>query len=306
MSASPRCQSKLHPNGCNDPQCPERMAAFNSIEVAVQTGDVDAMLAAAPAPRKRRSSFVPGPEEKSWVQEADYAKMSAPTSAAPAPAFGLALSERDQVRYRESILANMHQHMRPKTDPRTGRRTVSIFRSGVVEAPTERLVEGESYQQADERAPAGHRGRTKGIFASPTLDTGARWLTGNHMMGFGDYNLRELRVDPDTTRVYSVSNWEKVFRAEFSDKQAGTSAGTHAAIDRYWAESMTLAEWYSYVETNPGVDTRDWEILLAPEDIQQVKPVSMQRVIDNSFREWEGQDLARIAEQQRRDKRRGF
>lgn len=141
-----------------------------------------------------------------------------------------------------------------------------VYRSGTVEAPAKRGVEADSYIAADGVKPAGRQGRMDGVFASPNLAGVARWVYSKSSIAFcTDPFVRELTVDPDKVYVYSIPAWEK---ASWNWKPGGYEA--------YWATGMTLTEWLANEE---NYDPTDWELLLSPEDVQAVKPVSDKRLL---------------------------
>lgn len=221
------------------------------------------------------------------------------------PVMGARISNYDRER-RQQMLEDIRTNAKLRVDPKTGRKLASVFRSGKLEAPEARGVEAPSYAAADEHRPTGRIGRTEGLFASVGLDTGARWLLANaSIVRMEDYSLREITVDPDETYIYSVRNWEQA-SGQHPDRREMTDAERErfdVAAKKFWSESMTLTQWYGYMEANPEVDPRDWEILLRPEDAQRAKPVSVQRLIKGSFRDHERRELEGLQKQEQRARR---
>jgi hypothetical protein len=172
------------------------------------------------------------------------------------------------------------ENMNLKTDPKTGKQTVSVYRSGVPQAPKKRGVEGLSYANADEHAPEGHQDRTTAVFASPTLYGVTRWVAGNEGI-IEDLNVRELRVDPDEVRVYSVNAWQRA-SANYFD---GVPEETHAK--NYWATGMTLREYYKRMHTDTKFNPTEWELLINESQLQGVKNVVNKKVVEAAEAEHE-------------------
>lgn len=139
-----------------------------------------------------------------------------------------------------------------------------VYRSGTVEAPAAHGVEAESYTIADALRPEGRQGRIGAIFASPNLQGVARWAYSKAgFISCIDPFVREITVDPDTVYVYSISAWER----------GSWRTGDYT---EYWATGMTLTEW---LKNEENYDPTDWELLLSPENVQAVKPVSDKRLL---------------------------
>lgn len=137
-----------------------------------------------------------------------------------------------------------------------------VYRSGIPTAPTQRGCEASVYATADSLRPAGHPTRTHGIFASPTLTGVTRWVRGNASVGMRDVRVRQIAVNPDTAMVYSVRAWE-----------VASSWETPEGHGAFWATGMTLTDWLTR-----DLDPSEWEVILRPEDILSVRPVSDARV----------------------------
>lgn len=138
-----------------------------------------------------------------------------------------------------------------------------VYRSGVISAPKSRGVESTSYLEADSVRPTDRQGRTDGIFASPTVDGVIRWVRANSdpAMGIEDPFVRELKVDADSVYVYSINAWE---------------ASGITGFEKYWSTGVALAEWLANADT---YNHTEWELLLAPEDVKSVRPVSDARLV---------------------------
>ena len=157
--------------------------------------------------------------------------------------------------------------------------TMKVYRSGVVQAPTKRGVESQAYLNVDLVKPAQAVGRTEAIFASPSLAGVARWVRGNGLINNPDIKVRELTVDPSQVRIYSVHAWERV------DVVRADAGGAQA----YWDSGMTLEEWLPL-----GLDPREWELLLTPEDINGVRPVSARRVADAEVDDYNRAEILKL------------
>lgn len=195
------------------------------------------------------------------------------------------------------IVENMRKNLNEKVDYSTFKRTVSIFRSGVPYAPNQRGVESESYVYADAMKPANRQGRVTGVFASPTSFGVTRWFTGNDLVNLPDVKVRELRVDPDETYVYSIDAWERASSAlsMYSSDTPENLVKREEAISNYWNSGITLTDWMNKAERE-HVDPRNWEVLLSSDDIKTVKPFGSKRLMDSipSESEYEYNDLKRI------------
>lgn len=140
----------------------------------------------------------------------------------------------------------------------------TVYRSGVVEAPTNRGAELAAYATADSVRPADRQGRNDCIFASPNLNGVARWAYSNSsIMSLADPFVREITVDSDSVFVYSVNAWE--------------SCSVHDNnFEKYWATGVTLTEWLTNSES---YDPSEWELLLNVADVITVKNVSDRRLL---------------------------
>lgn len=162
---------------------------------------------------------------------------------------------------------DMRKNMKLKTDPKTGKRTVSVFRAGVPNPPAERGVEKDSYAATDEHMPEGRQDRTSGIFASPTLHGVTGWVRGtSHVVK--DWGVRELRVDPDKVYVYSVRAWEICSSYDSTPEKSKA----------YWDSGITLTQWMQKLNSDPDLDPQEWEILIGEKQLEGVRPVSADRV----------------------------
>lgn len=203
----------------------------------------------------------------------------------------------------EAMLADMDKNMKKTVDYKTFTVSVSVFRSGVPSAPLKRGVENESYAYADRFTPEGRQGRMTGVFASPTMLGVTRWFRGNEGVNIPDYQVRELRVNPDTTYVYSVREWEKASSVIELYSHPDHVETREKAMKKYWDSGVTLTEWYKTAEhgyMNPG----DWELLLSADDIKTVKPVSGRRLIESAAVDGWGDTVERIVKRDEKEKRR--
>lgn len=173
---------------------------------------------------------------------------------------------------------DMEKHMKLKVDPKTGVKTVSVFRAGVPETPNERGVEKDAYLASDIHLPEGRQGRMSAIFASPTLHGVNAWVRGVSNV-VKDWGVRELRVNPDKVYAYSVRAWENASSYD-------ANAEKHAAD---WASGITLTQWYEKLKNDPDLEPQGWELLLSKEDVQAVKPVGAERVARSTYPNQKGE-----------------
>lgn len=205
----------------------------------------------------------------------------------------------------DSMLKDMDKNMKQSIDYKTFTVSVSIFRSGPPAAPLKRGVENESYVYADKFAPEGRQGRMSGVFASPTMMGVTRWFRGNEGVNSPDYQVRELRVDPDTTYVYSVHEWERASAAMdmYSGSNPESVQRRETAMKKYWRSGVTLTEWYKRAGSS-YMDPGEWELLLSADDIKTVKPVSGKRLIESATAVGWGDTVERIVKRDEKEKRR--
>jgi len=182
--------------------------------------------------------------------------------------------KQEEQRAQAFLVNDMETHMNLKVNPKTGEKTVSVYRAGVVEAPAERGVEKESYLACDEHVPEGRQGRSDGIFASPTVNGVSHWVRGVSNV-VKDWGVREVRVNPDEVYVYSVRAWEK-----FSSSWDGFA---QKGADEYWNSGVTLTQWYEEMRTNPKMKPEEWELLLAQDNVQQSKNVKADLVARQAY-----------------------
>lgn len=83
--------------------------------------------------------------------------------------------DKEQILNHEWELEALMKNLNMKVDSKTGKKTVSVFRSGIPEPPVERGVEKDYYLAADNRKPENRQGRYDAVFASPTLTGVTSW-----------------------------------------------------------------------------------------------------------------------------------
>lgn len=167
---------------------------------------------------------------------------------------------------------DMKKHMKLTIDPKTGEKTVSVFRAGVPTTPEKRGVEAGAYETTDGYAPEGRQGRNTAVFASPTMNGVTAWVRGVSNV-VKDWGVRELRVNPDKVYVYSVRAWEACSVNEVSQSEA----------ENYWRTGITLSDWMKKLNQDPDLDPSQWELLLNEKDIKTVKPVGADRVSRSAY-----------------------
>lgn len=154
-----------------------------------------------------------------------------------------------------------------------GRTSVSVFRSGIPSAPTERGVEKDYYERCDAELPDDRQGRMTGVFCSPTLGGVSRWVRGNDITRKPDISVREIRVDIDNTYVYLVHDWERA-----------SSIDTPEMYRKYWNNGMTMRAYMEAAQKEPHkYDPREFELLVPETSIISIKPVSLQRAFKNAY-----------------------
>jgi len=198
----------------------------------------------------------------------------------------------NEAEHRKFILEDYHKNLNRKVKP-NGQTIVSVYRSGIPEAPINRGVEKESYRRADTYKPAERQGRMDGIFASPTLHGVTKWVRGNYFSKIPDVNVREIRVNPDTTYVYHIPTWERTSGKIEYDAELNLSQ--KEAIENYWNTGVTLTEWNTRFLNDPTIDPGDWELLLNPKDIELVKPVSAKRASEaTSLKDYQQKEVLKM------------
>jgi hypothetical protein len=166
-------------------------------------------------------------------------------------------------------------------EEKDGTTSVAVYRSGVPSAPAVRGVENGHYSRADAEKPAGYQGRMNGIFAAPTLGGVCRWVQGNYMTHIPDVKVREMRVDVDSTYVYSINKWEKA-----------SSHDTTEAYQAYWKTGISMREYMMKAQANPtAYNPTEWELLIPESSIRSVKTVGASRVAERSYSKY---DIATI------------
>lgn len=173
-----------------------------------------------------------------------------------------------------------------------GTTTVSVYRSGKPSAPVERGVEKPYYERCDSHLPDARQGRMTGVFCSPTIGGAARWVRGNYLSNNKDVEVREIRIDVDTTYVYLVHDWERA-----------SSNDTPEMYQRYWRNGMTMREYMTVAQQEPHkYDPREFELLVPEQEIRVVKPVSPKRLIGRAYDNQD--DLQGIYKNLAKEKRR--
>jgi hypothetical protein len=164
-----------------------------------------------------------------------------------------------------------------------GTTTVAVYRSGEPLAPTERGVEKDSYVKSDSLKPEGRQGRTDGVFASPTLGGVTRWVRGKWHSNVLDVQVREIRVDIDSTYVYSIHAWEKASSGDDND----------AFHKEYWDSGITMREYMKRAKQEPKkYSPREWELLLSAEkDIRSASIVEPKKVGQRAYEQNGSQEL---------------
>ena len=102
----------------------------------------------------------------------------------------------------------------------------------------------------------------------------ASWVRGVANV-VSDCKVRELRVDPDKTYVYSVRAWEKA---------SGPFGDLKTNMEEYWKTGITLTEWIGRFSKDETMKSVEWELLLNVNDLESVKPVAAKRVAGNAYR----------------------
>lgn len=160
-----------------------------------------------------------------------------------------------------------------------GTTTVTVFRSGIPEAPAQRGIEKESFSIADENKPEGMQGRMDAVFAAPTLLGVSRWVRGNYEI-IDDLKVRQIEVDIDATYVYSVKEWE-VSSSNYKYWGKQEEGSSHYQRTDYWKTGMTMREYMKRMQENPEeYNPTEWELLIPPAGAKSIKAVSGNRVAD--------------------------
>lgn len=169
--------------------------------------------------------------------------------------------------------------------------SISVYRSGVPNAPAERGIEKGHYEKCDSHLPEGRQGRMTGVFCAPTLGGAARWVRGNNLVGIEDIEVREIRIDVDNTYVYLVHDWE-----------IASSIDTDEMYQKYWQNGITMRQYMELAQKEPHrYDPREFELLVPEERIISVKPVAAKRVLTNAYDSQE--ELTKTFKQLEKEKR---
>jgi hypothetical protein len=172
-----------------------------------------------------------------------------------------------------------------------GTTSVTVYRSGVPNAPLERGVEKPYYERCDSYLPDSRQGRMTGVFCAPTLGGAARWVRGNNLAKIEDIEVREIRIDIDNTYVYLVHDWERA-----------SSIDTPDMYQKYWNNGMTMRQYMEVSQKEPHkYDPREYELLVPAEEIISVKSVSSNRVVQSAYDSHD--DLTNIFKALAREKR---
>lgn len=174
--------------------------------------------------------------------------------------------------FQEKALRDFQNSWKLRTEP-NGTTSVSVYRSGIPSAPAERGVEKPYYQRCDEQITDERQGRMNGVFCSPTLGGVSRWVRGNDLTGKADIDVREIRVDIDSTYIYLVHDWERA-----------SAIDTPEMYKKYWNNGVTMREYMEAAKREPQkYDPREFELLVPEHTIISVKPVSMKRAFSNAY-----------------------
>lgn len=160
-----------------------------------------------------------------------------------------------------------------------------VFRIGPLEPRKQHFDElQEVLNDFEETTPEGRVGRAQGLFASPDIQSHGRWVLGIGDISKEDITSREFSVDPNAVYVYPVELYEIA-----SDAQRNKSREEFlAAAKEYWDSGMTLAQWHAWserVKPEPGT----WEVIVPPELVENPRPVSNKRIIENATENWHSQ-----------------
>lgn len=150
-----------------------------------------------------------------------------------------------------------------------------IYRIGTLEPQTLYFADLDKIVKVfDNLAPEGRQSREGALFASPDMASHLRWVKGAEH-GRGDKESRELSVDPRNVYVYPISVYERASLAEMN----GRLEEFQKITKEYWDSGMTLTEWRAWAK-HASPPAGEWEILLPPTEIIDVKPVSSRRMIE--------------------------
>ena len=152
-----------------------------------------------------------------------------------------------------------------------------VYRNGAL---TPAVYKGEvlAYaEKADALKPEGRAGRLDSLYASPDLKGALRWVRANLMDTHNrpDPETYELRLNANTTYVYSIKAWE-----EYS--WHGQPA------EDYWNSGVLLKD---YLANPDDYDSKEWEVLFSEKDIINATRVSKKRLVSNANEGYEQDEL---------------
>lgn len=142
-------------------------------------------------------------------------------------------------------------------------------------------VAQQLFAAADALRPAGRPGRLDGLFASPTLAGMARWAKANRICRLPDAPHR-LTVDGEVW-LYRVSAWDRVGVSGSLNEDGRLTPRGLAAVEDYWLTGMRLEAWQAAHEADPRAYCgREWEALVAPEQIRSSRPIAIRTLIEGA------------------------
>lgn len=181
----------------------------------------------------------------------------------------------ENAHYETAAEARSAFELTQNTFPIRAKKTIGVFRIGPLE-PQEKHFDDlqKLIEDFETTTPPGRQGRGGALFASPDLASHSRWVLGVSRNA-GDSN--ELTVNPNTTYVYPIGVYEDASHAQSNGKMDEF----RDRAKEYWDSGMTLTEWHQWAkQAKPESGT--WEVLVPPSAVQNVKPVSNRRIIENA------------------------
>lgn len=177
---------------------------------------------------------------------------------------------------------------------------MKIYRVGTLTAPETYFDDLDNIlQDMDRFKPEDRQGRYKGIFASPDLNSHAKWVRGNSWNKHeGALDSHEITVDGNSVYVYNVEDYEKA--SSIQRMYGANSEKFKESAEKFWNSGMTLTEWQEWAKENKP-ERGSWEIIMSPDSIISNKTLSNRSVIENSS-EQDIEELNQILEPNRSKK----
>jgi len=175
---------------------------------------------------------------------------------------------------------------------------MKVYRVGTLTPPETYFESLESIlQDMDKFKPEGRQGRYKGIFASPDLNSHARWVRGNQWNKHeGALDSHEITIDANSVYVYNVEDYEKA--SSIQNLYGAESEKFKEAAEKFWNSGMILSDWNEWSKENKP-EKGTWEIIMPAEAMISSKKMSNRSIIENVADEYVASELNHLLEPKR-------